>query len=66
MPEEDKIYKEIHKEANNVIERIMSTYNHKLLVWFAQIMKKTFVSIYEKIVINEIQLNNIKKLCDTR
>ena len=66
MPEEDKIYKEIFKEANGVIERIMSTYNHKLLTWFAQVMKKTFVSIYEKIVVNEILLNNLKKLCDTK
>jgi len=29
-------------------------------------MKKTFVSIYEKIVVNEIRLNNLRKLADNR
>jgi hypothetical protein len=36
-----------------MIERIMSNYNHRLARYFAQIMKKTFISIYEKIVVNE-------------
>lgn len=53
LPNEDKIYKEVHKEATKVIDRIMSTYNHGMLRYFAQIMKKTFVSIYEKIIVNE-------------
>ena len=46
----------MHKEATKVIDRIMSTYNHGMLRYFAQIMKKTFISIYEKIVVNEQML----------
>jgi hypothetical protein len=53
LPNEDKIYKEVVKEANNVLTKIMSNYNHSILRYFAQIMKKTFISIYEKIVVNE-------------
>lgn len=53
IPNEDKIYKEVHKEATAVINRIMSTYNHGMLRYYAEIMKKTFVSIYEKIIVNE-------------
>lgn len=56
IPAEDQIYKDIQKEATKVIDRIVSTYNHKVLVYFAQVMKKTFVSIYEKIVVNEHML----------
>ena len=29
-------------------------------------MKKTFVSIYEKIVVNEEVLNRVRRLCDSR
>lgn len=29
-------------------------------------MKKTFVRIYEKIVVNEMVLNKLKRMCDTR
>ena len=36
-----------------MIERIACTYNHKTLKLFAQLMKKTFISIYEKIIVNE-------------
>jgi hypothetical protein len=53
LPNEEKIYKEVIRESENVLERIMSNYNHSLLRYFAQIMKKTFISIYEKIVVNE-------------
>jgi glycerone phosphate O-acyltransferase/fatty acyl-CoA reductase len=66
MPAEDKISADIQKEATQVIDRIASTYSHKLLVYFAQAMKKTFVSIYEKIVVNEQILANLRRLCDDR
>ena len=44
----------------------MSTYSHKHLINFAQIMKKTFLSIYEKIVINEQILNKIRYMAENR
>ena len=53
IPAEDKIYGEIHKEALAIIDRIISVYNHRTLMWIAQLMKKTFIQIYEKIIINE-------------
>jgi hypothetical protein len=53
LPNEDNIYKEVHKDATAIIERIMCTYNHGMLKYFAEIMKKGFTSIYEKIVVNE-------------
>jgi hypothetical protein len=36
-----------------MIEKMMSNYNHSLARYFAEVMKKTFISIYEKIVVNE-------------
>ena len=39
LPNEDKIYKEVSKEATKMIERIMSRYNHSRSRYFAQIMK---------------------------
>ena len=66
LPNEDAIYGSVHKEATKVIERIMSTYNHSMLRYFAEIMKKTFVSIYEKIVVNEQVLANVRRLSDSR
>jgi hypothetical protein len=36
-----------------MIEKMMSNYNHSMSRYFAEIMKKTFISIYEKIVVNE-------------
>jgi len=35
LPNEDKIYKEVNKEAIKMIERIMSNYNHRLARYFA-------------------------------
>jgi hypothetical protein len=35
LPNEELIYKEVTKEATKVIERIMSTYNHGTLRYFA-------------------------------
>lgn len=66
LPNEDKIYGDVNKEATKVIERIMSTYNHGMLRYFAEVMKKTFVSIYEKIVVNEHVLQRVRRLSDTR
>jgi len=66
MPNEDKIYKEVQKEATKIIERIMATYNHGLARVFAEIMKKTFISIYEKIVVNEKMLAQVRKLAENK
>lgn len=66
LPAEDQIYKDILREATKVIERIVSTYNHKVLVFLAQVMKKTFVSIYEKIVVNEQLLAKLRVMCDAQ
>lgn len=65
-PAEDKIYGEIQKEASGVIDRIVSTYNHGVLKWMAQIMKKTFINIYEKIIVNESSLSKLRKMCEQR
>ena len=35
VPNEEKIYKQVSKEANAMIERIMSTLNHSMLRYFA-------------------------------
>lgn len=53
LPNEDNIYKEVLKEGGKVMDRIMTTYNHNALRFIAEVMKKTFISIYEKIVVNE-------------
>ena len=49
-----------------MIARIMATYDHKLAKVFAEIMKKTFISIYEKIVVNEKMLDKVRRLSDNR
>lgn len=49
-----------------MIDRIASSYNHYLLKFFAQVMKKTFISIYEKIVVNEQIINKLKVLAENR
>lgn len=49
-----------------MIARIMATYDHKLAKVFAEIMKKTFISIYEKIVVNEKMLAQVRRLSDNR
>lgn len=66
IPNEDKIYQSVHKEATQIIVRIMSTYNLKLGRYYAEIMKTSFASIYEKIVVNEKVLDNLRKLSDSR
>ncbi len=63
---EEKIYADLHKEATASINKIISNYNHNILRWFAQIMKKTFVSIYEKIIVNDQSLAKLRKMCDQR
>jgi glycerol-3-phosphate O-acyltransferase len=56
----------VEKEAHKVMDSILSNYNHNVLKSFAQVMKKTFVSIYEKIIINEQSLMKIKRFCEQK
>mmetsp|Transcript_12766 Transcript_12766/g.12665 ORF Transcript_12766/g.12665 Transcript_12766/m.12665 type:complete len:196 (-) Transcript_12766:1270-1857(-) len=48
------------------MDSIISNYSHGILKWFAQAMKKTFISIYEKIVVNEQSLAKLKRMCEQR
>lgn len=49
-----------------MVDKIASTYNHYILKIFAQLMKKTFISIYEKIIVNEQIINKLRTLAQSR
>ena len=65
-PPAEQVKLQIEKQAVDIMDRIISKYSHGTLRFLAQIMKKTFVSIYEKIVINEQSLAKLRKLSETR
>lgn len=64
--DEDKIYREVVKTAQDSMDTIFSNYNHKMLVVFGQIIRKIFTTIYDKIVVNERALKNLRTLCADR
>ena len=63
---EDKIYREVEKTAIASLDTIMSNYNHRALNWFGKILRLIFTSIYDRIVINEQHLKEVRKLCANR
>lgn len=63
---EEKVYREVEKQAITNIETIISNYNHKALTLMGQAMKKIFTAVYKQIVINEQALKNVRKLCADR
>jgi len=63
---EDKVYREVVKEATTSIHTIVSNYSHTALKYMAQVMRQIFTTVYEKIVINEEALKKVKALCASR
>lgn len=53
---EDKIYREVEKQAITSMDTIMSNYSHTALNWFGKIIRTIFTTIYDKIIVNEEHL----------
>mmetsp|Transcript_17381 Transcript_17381/g.12422 ORF Transcript_17381/g.12422 Transcript_17381/m.12422 type:complete len:365 (+) Transcript_17381:799-1893(+) len=65
-PDEFELMQQVEKEAIAKMDTIISRYNHGILRWFAQVMKKTFISIYEKIIVNEQIINKLRRMNELR
>lgn len=44
----------------------MSNYSHTALNWFSKIIRLIFTTIYDKIIVNEDHLENVRRLCANR
>jgi len=66
IPGEDKIYRELEKEATAMITRIGATYSHKTIIAFAYVLKQAFQRIYEKIIVNEYALAQLRTMIEQR
>ncbi len=57
---EDKVYREVEKQAVKDIHTIASNYSHSALKYMAQVMKLIFTTVYDKIVVNEQALKRVR------
>lgn len=63
---EDKIYREVEAQAIVSMDTIMSNYSYKALNWLGKIMRLIFTTIYDKIIVNEEHLEQVRRLCAGR
>lgn len=64
--DETKVYKEVFAQAKANIERIASRYEHKAVAAFGAACRKVFTTIYDKIIINENDMQRVRSICANR
>ena len=63
---EDKIYREVEAQAIKSLDIIMSNYSHRALTWFSKMIRLIFTTIYDKIIVNEEHLEQVRRICNNR
>lgn len=64
--DEDEIYRSVEKDAMQDLDTIMANMSEKALSWFSFILNGIFSRIYKQMVVNENQVERIRKLVATR
>ena len=64
--DEDAVYREVENEAIQDINTLAANYSHKALQLMAKIMRYIFITIYDKIIVNEDMLKKVRTICDSR